>query len=103
MHSWNDDWPYWALLYEAQSFIVKWFNRLALCHISTKEKYGTIRFECIHKNGKDVRFMRLRLFILRQIIRVACLKWPCITNEIMSDAVLFCFNERYEDMYWREL
>lgn len=50
-HTWNDDWPYWEELYKAESYIVKWTYRLSLCHLSSKEKYGTIRYEYIFPPG----------------------------------------------------
>ena|SRR6188508_1455797 len=47
MHSWNDDWPHWAELYEAQKYITKYVKRYSVCRLWSKEKWGGLRYEYV--------------------------------------------------------
>lgn len=47
MHLWNDDWPYWNDLYEAEKFISSYVYKHSWCRVMMKEKYGTLKYEWV--------------------------------------------------------
>ncbi len=50
-HVWGDSWSHWEELYEAEQYIVNYVYKYSRCHISMKEKYGTLRYEWIFAPG----------------------------------------------------
>jgi hypothetical protein len=51
MHSWNDDWPYWNELHEAEDWIGEYVYRWSLCSLQSKEKWGMLRYEWVWPPG----------------------------------------------------
>lgn len=49
MHYWDDEWfeKYGDDLYAAMDYIRRYVRKYSRCHVSMKEKYGTIRYEYI--------------------------------------------------------
>ncbi len=47
-HTWGDSWPHWQELYQAEIYIRDYVYKWSRCHLSSKEKYGTLRYEYIY-------------------------------------------------------
>lgn len=94
-HEWGDDWPYWGELYTAEEYIVKFVERYSFCYLSTKEKYGTLRYERVTPPRWSwyifdfwlySKWAAFGKFILRIAIKRACKKFPNCKSEILDDA-----------------
>ncbi len=90
-HEWGDDWPYWNELYKAEQYIVKMVYRLSLCRLSSKEKYGTIRYEFLttpvnYDNILYCYWRRYGEWVLKGVVRRASKKFPNVSAEILDDA-----------------
>ena len=106
-HIWGDDWPHWDKLYAAELFIYKYVYKYSFFRLSSKEKWGTLRYEWLWGPG-DARFgpyikirgkivwvwklsyvynlwRRYAKWILNKAIKKAINKWPEIKEEILSD------------------
>lgn len=102
-HWWGDDWPYWDDLYAAERYLYKFTKRWSRCSISTKEKYGTIRYEWIFPPWSGVfyhsriqgwwvnyswlhrKWARYGKWVLGLAVQRACKKWPQVKNELLDD------------------
>lgn len=107
-HIWGDNWPYWDDLYMAEEEMRAYVKRYSGCYLSSKEKYGTIRYENVwtpwhihqwpifrglkHRTlfkafyEIDNRWREWGKFILRQAIKKAVKKRPHIKAELLDDA-----------------
>jgi len=46
-HCWNDNWPHWKELYEAEEYIAGYVYKWSRCRLQSKEKWGQLRYEHI--------------------------------------------------------
>ncbi len=61
MHSWGDDWPHWNELYEAENYIIAYVSKYSKCRLSSKEKWGTLRYEYVYPPGSRAWWFSLKL------------------------------------------
>lgn len=104
MHSWNDKWfeKYGDDLYKAQRYVTSQVKKYSACHLMSKEKFGTIRYEWIFPPGGGLfyrhwysRFwIESRLYdlwrnygwyITKRAVYSAIKKYPHLKDELLSD------------------
>lgn len=99
MHSWNDEWfkQYGKQLHDAENYIRHKTKLWSGCLLSSKEKYGTIRYEHLYPLWwryayRNViiqycyyKHKNLGRFVVRIVVKRACKKWPDIQEEILDD------------------
>lgn len=94
-HVWGDSWPHWEELYKAEQWIGKQLYKYTLCRLSSKEKYGTLRYEhtippkwCWYL-GKNIfiytQWCRFADFMLIKVVNQACKKFPNVEAELLDD------------------
>lgn len=110
MHYWGDEWfqKYGEDLRTAERYIFEFTEFFTGYHLSSKEKYGTIRYEWIvHPKTKemfypaDTKEWKMIYVAIQSAIR----QWPHLEDELLSD---FACNEEIvgkevHDKYWRRL
>ena len=108
-HHWGDNWPHWDELRRAQRRIHRTVRRLSGCHVFTKEKWGTLRYEYMFPPGTAlwfppglkgkvkrwwsssilVRFWgRWGWFITKRTILKILKERPYLAYELLEDAVV---------------
>lgn len=105
MHSWDDDWfaEHGESLKEAERWIGRYVYTHSLCMLSSKEKYGTLRYEHImppphrlwvkysiehhwHSSRLCGMWKQWGKRMLMRAVRKATIKWPHLRNEIVADS-----------------
>lgn len=86
-HFWGDEDFDWDNLYQAEIWIKRWCRWLSALNISTKEKYGTIRYELKFSWGfKENRLLRLyQDFIFKLVTTLVAYRYWKIREEIIVD------------------
>lgn len=97
-HEWNDNWPYWPMLYKAENFISAFVRKTSPCFLVSKEKYGTVRYEWVFVKGVGAHyknnFFHNKIVGLLQSwghislhvgIIIACYKYKEVRNELLCD------------------
>ncbi len=93
-HIWGDAWPYWNELYQAEDYIQKYVYRYSRCRLSSKEKYGTIRYEFVTPPRWTwyiwncwlyFKWVRIGNWVLKRAVVRAAKKFPNVKNEILDD------------------
>lgn len=119
-HIWGDDWPHWKELYEAQDFIYEHTYRWSRCRLSSKEKYGTIRYEYVFppytvtwsKSPLQHYWMNSRLaglwanfgwYMCGRAIKKAIKRWPHLEDELCEDFCYGKFGAKCEAKYWKRV
>lgn len=120
MHDWGDEWfeKYGKDLYRAENYIYDFTRRWSRCHLMSKEKYGTIRYEHIFPPGGGIFYnhwyskwwlnsriyslwARFGWYVCGWAIKRAVKKWPYLEDELKWD---FCANTKFgrecEAKYW---
>ena len=94
MHIWNDDWKHWQDLEDAHIYIRECVaKQLPNCYFSTKEKYGTLRYEHISPtleseelyNSNPILWYETHWQVVADIIKKAAEKWPNVITELVVD------------------
>jgi len=134
-HFWGDSWPHWKKLHEAINFIEDYWRKYGLIDTCMcKEKFGTFRdyagfwpaylYLINNKYLKSFLFflskyilptrliIKYQEFIYNRGIQLACLKYPEIKDEILSDLSRYDLikkgpgtdfgGEELESQYWRK-
>lgn len=93
-HEWGDNWPYWQELYEAEFYIRNYVYKHSLCRLSSKEKYGTIRYESLTPPKWAwyildcwiyFKWIKVGQWALKRAIKKACKRFPNCKAEILDD------------------
>lgn len=50
-HSWNDSWPHWDELYEAERWIIAYVYKWSRCRLVSKEKWGILCYSYVFPPG----------------------------------------------------
>jgi len=95
-HSWGDDWEHWSDLYEAERYIAKYVRRWSRCLLISKEKYGTLRYQCIIPPGGHAVCRKFCIF----------LPWNKTyksgDQEFKMQPLLWCWNESLIHQKWKQ-
>lgn len=94
-HNWSDKTFDFNGLYKAEMWIVKFYRRATGKNMRTKEKYGSIRYECDYvwtRNKKD----SYKFF---NILYRATRKFPEFAGEIVANAIPFMPDNPKLDFY----
>lgn len=91
MHYWGDDWEHWGELYSAIVYFNKMYHRITGVYPITKEKYGSMRFECTYAWIDSEQ----RCKVFKLLIRKMITKFPNVRAEICDDAQLIL-----DDLYF---
>jgi len=136
-HYWGDDWPHWDELYKAISFIETYWRKWGRISVyMCKEKYGTFRdysMFCtdirdfinpckMYKHSKfwimttlplEHLIFKWQAYIYNRGIQLACIKFPNVTDEILSDLQHYGLikngpgttagGEELHGRYWRKI
>lgn len=81
-HEWGDEWPYWKELYRAQKYFCRLYEKCTGKYPSTKEKYGTIRYEFTYLWIVEDNHP----YIFRECLRRTVKKFKNVAGEIVIDA-----------------
>ncbi len=96
MHSWYDDlpWPYWDELYQAERYIRDYTYKWSGCRLSSKEKYGTIRYEALFPPFSSYRFgPYIKVPYFKRTIKIG-------EEEIKCAIFLWIWNQSYIHNLW---
>lgn len=120
MHCWGDEWfnKYGNDLYKAQNFIWDYVKRWSRCNLISKEKYGTIRYEClfppysrmylntrlqrwwVNESWLHRKWARFGWYVCARAIKKAIKKWPHLEEELCCDFWAGKFGKECENKYW---
>ncbi len=93
-HDWSDDWPHWKELYAAEEYIGNYVYKYSRCRLSSKEKYGTLRYEriipprwCWYMWDMWIysKWTLLGQKVLIRAVSKAVKKFPNVKEEILDD------------------
>lgn len=83
-HIWGDTDFDWDSLDKAIRFISRFNYKYARLSIMMKEKYGTIRYECLFFSKYSI-IRKYQKYMFRLSLRKAVTMFPCVKREIVDD------------------
>ena len=90
MHIWGDDWPHWQQLHESHDNIVRRFEKETRLYLSSKEKWGTLRWEWVtDKYSGKICMDKKNYIVLYDIIQQEAKEHPEIREELLADDLFF--------------
>ena len=92
IHMWGDGFDF-NTLREAERFIVQYVNDNSECYLSSKEKYGIIRYEFLCPKDVTIEYgseedMQIKIEgkrVLYKAVHLAVKKYPSVKQEILED------------------
>ncbi len=92
-HFWGDSWSYWDELYKAESELNAFMRKFRIYYFSTKEKYGSIRYEWLWVRNEKIRsilFLNTLLLnigyrLVRYKVNQLVKKYPFLKEELLED------------------